>query len=407
MKKKILLSAYACEPEVGSEHGIGWGWINFLLQNNFKVEVITRLSNKNKIVSYLKYKNIKKITFHYYDLKGFFFKISKGKNNSNSYFYFIIWQLMIFFKYKKYIKKNNFDIVQHVTFGSMRFPSFLGLCHKNFLFGPVAGLENIPTQLTKNFSFKDKISEIIRFISNFYIYFSPLMNLTFLTSKKIIVSSKANFNKISKLYQKKAKIIFATRLIKKISEKPINIKLNYKKEFKILFVGRLESWKGINILLETFYKLNKLNSKKTFKLLIRGDGPLKQNIKEFITTKKLRNKIILLPRQKNLINLYSKASIFFFPSLRETGGMALLESMSIGIPPAVINNGGPGFIVKTNCGIVVDCINKNENQIIDAFADRIYKLSNNTNKAALFSKNSHKRVDEFIWNTKLLDIYNL
>ena len=340
-------------------------------------------------------------------MKGFFFKISKGKNNSNSYFYFIIWQLMIFFKYKKYIKKNNFDIVQHVTFGSMRFPSFLGLCHKNFLFGPVAGLENIPTQLTKNFSFKDKISEIIRFISNFYIYFSPLMNLTFLTSKKIIVSSKDNFNKISKLYQKKAKIIFATRLIKKISEKPINIKLNYKKEFKILFVGRLESWKGINILLETFYKLNKLNSKKTFKLLIRGDGPLKQNIKEFITTKKLRNKIILLPRQKNLINLYSKASIFFFPSLRETGGMALLESMSIGIPPAVINNGGPGFIVKTNCGIVVDCINKNENQIIDAFADRIYKLSNNTNKAALFSKNSHKRVDEFIWNTKLLDIYNL
>ena len=62
-----------------------------------------------------------------------------------------------------------------------------------------------------------------------------------------------------------------------------------------------------------------------------------------------------------MINLYSKASIFFFPSLRETGGMALLESMSIGIPQAVINNGGPGFIVKTNCGIVVDCINKNEN----------------------------------------------
>ena len=407
MNKKILLSAYACEPEVGSEHGIGWGWINFLSNNNFKVEVITRLSKKKKIDKYLRNKKIKNIKFHYFDLSYFFLKIFKGKNNSYSYFYFILWQLLIFFKYMSYIKKNNFDYVQHITFGSIRFPSFLGLCHKNFIFGPAAGLENIPIKLTKNFIFKDKISEIIRFISNFYIYLSPLMNLTFVTSKKIIVSSKDNFNKISKLYQKKAKIIFATRLIKKISEKPINIKLNYKKEFKILFVGRLESWKGINILLETFYKLNKLNSKKTFKLLIRGDGPLKQNIKEFITTKKLRNKIILLPRQKNLINLYSKASIFFFPSLRETGGMALLESMSIGIPPAVINNGGPGFIVKTNCGIVVDCINKNENQIIDAFVNRIYKLSNNTNKAVLFSKNSHKRVDEFIWNTKLLDIYNL
>jgi hypothetical protein len=171
MKKKILLSAYACEPEVGSEHGIGWGWINFLLQNNFKVEVITRLSNKNKIVSYLKNKNIKKIKFHYYDLKGFFFEISKGKNNSNSYFYFIIWQLMIFFKYKKYIKKNNFDIVQHVTFGSMRFPSFLGLCHKNFLFGPVAGLENIPTQLIKILVLKIKFQKLLDLFQIFIFIF--------------------------------------------------------------------------------------------------------------------------------------------------------------------------------------------------------------------------------------------
>ena len=37
MKKKILLSAYACEPEEGSEHGIGWGWINFLVKNRLPV----------------------------------------------------------------------------------------------------------------------------------------------------------------------------------------------------------------------------------------------------------------------------------------------------------------------------------------------------------------------------------
>ena len=407
MKKKILLSAYACEPEEGSEHGIGWGWINFLVKNNFKVEVITRLSNKAKIEKHLKKNNIKNIIFHYYDIKGFIYRILKSKNNSHTYLYFIIWQFMIFYTYRNYIKKNNFDFIQHVTFASTRFPSFLGLCHKNFLFGPVAGLENIPIQLIKTFNFKEKITEIIRFISNFYTHFSPLMNLTFLTSKKILISSDSNFNKISKIYQKKTKIIFATRLIKKFLKKPVNIKLNYKNEFKILFVGRLESWKGINIILETFYKLNNLNTKKKFKLLIRGDGPLKKKINEFIYINQLKNKIILLPRSKNLVDLYSEASLFFFPSLRETGGMALLESMSVGVPPAVINNGGPGIIVKRNCGIVVNHIRKNENQVINSFVNKILDLSNNRNKAILYSKNSHKRVDEFIWSKKLLKIYNL
>ena len=87
--------------------------------------------------------------------------------------------------------------------------------------------------------------------------------------------------------------------------------------------------------------------------------------------------------------------------------MALLESMSVGVPPAVINNGGPGIIVKRNCGIVVNHIRKNENQVINSFVNKILDLSNNRNKAILFSKNSHKRVDEFIWSKKLLKIYNL
>lgn len=405
MKKKILLSAYACEPEVGSEHGIGWGWINFLSNNNFKVEVITRLSNKKKIDKYLRNKKIKNIKFHYFDLSYFFLKIFKGRNNANSYFYFILWQLLIFFRYKSYIKKNNFDYVQHITFGSIRFPSFLGLCHKNFIFGPAAGFESIPIKLIKNFKILDKIKEIVRLVSNKYILFSPLMNLTFFTSKRILVSSKINFNQIPFFYRHKTQITFATRLIKKISKKPINIKSNYNKEIRILFVGRLLSWKGIIIILKTFKKINKLKIKKKFKLYIRGDGPLKNDVKRFILDNNLIGKVLIIKKQKNLKQLYSNASLFFFPSLRETGGMALLEAMSLGIPPAIINNGGPREIVKSNCGIVVDHKNKNEKEIVNDFVNKILKLSNNKNQAQLYSKKSHKRVNNFIWNKKLLKIY--
>ena len=47
---KILISAYACEPNSGSEPEVGWSWIKALSKNNKnKITVITRKSNKKKI----------------------------------------------------------------------------------------------------------------------------------------------------------------------------------------------------------------------------------------------------------------------------------------------------------------------------------------------------------------------
>ena len=62
MKKRILISAYACEPGSFSEQGTAWEWVK-LLSKKYNVEVITRQSNKKKINSYLKRKKIK-MKFH-------------------------------------------------------------------------------------------------------------------------------------------------------------------------------------------------------------------------------------------------------------------------------------------------------------------------------------------------------
>jgi hypothetical protein len=45
-KSKILLSAYACEPNKGSEPEVGWKWAITLSQLGHEVYVITRLNNK-------------------------------------------------------------------------------------------------------------------------------------------------------------------------------------------------------------------------------------------------------------------------------------------------------------------------------------------------------------------------
>jgi hypothetical protein len=38
----VLLSAYACEPERGSEPGNGWNWAEHLAKRGHRVELLTR-----------------------------------------------------------------------------------------------------------------------------------------------------------------------------------------------------------------------------------------------------------------------------------------------------------------------------------------------------------------------------
>ena len=62
-KLKILLSAYACEPNKGSEPEVGWKWATTLCGLGHEVHVVTKSNNKQNIEQYLKENNIENLNF--------------------------------------------------------------------------------------------------------------------------------------------------------------------------------------------------------------------------------------------------------------------------------------------------------------------------------------------------------
>ena len=90
MKKKIFVSAYACEPNLGSEIGVGWRWV-LEMSKYFDLWVLTRSSNKKSIEPWIEeHPQFKNIQFLYYDLPDWAKWWKKGQRGVR--IYYNLWQ---------------------------------------------------------------------------------------------------------------------------------------------------------------------------------------------------------------------------------------------------------------------------------------------------------------------------
>ncbi|MDD5340916.1 MAG: glycosyltransferase family 4 protein [Patescibacteria group bacterium] len=138
-------------------------------------------------------------------------------------------------------------------------------------------------------------------------------------------------------------------------------KYNLGKDEKILvYVGRLGKEKNIEFLIRTAAELKKkINN---VKLLLVGDGPGKESLKNLVKKLGLGNTVIFtgyLPRAE-VNKAYHASDIFVFASQTETQGMVLLEAAACGLPIVavkdlafgeVLKNGVNGFACEKNSAV--------------------------------------------------------
>ena len=123
-----------------------------------------------------------------------------------------------------------------------------------------------------------------------------------------------------------------------------------------LFVGVLEKHKGISELVKAFIEIK---DKTEAKLLIVGDGTLKEKINEIVVRNNCQDKIKLLGRIDNKVslnNLYANALAVVIPSIGpENNPLVALEALSNGVPVVVSNQGGlPEIAEKIDKFLIFD-----------------------------------------------------
>lgn len=92
-------------------------------------------------------------------------------------------------------------------------------------------------------------------------------------------------------------------------------------------VGRLDAGKNHRMQIEAFGMLEDTDTK----LLIIGDGPLRETLEDLIREKKLQKRVMLLGRQRNPFSYLVHADIFLFSSNQEGFPNVLLEALACGL----------------------------------------------------------------------------
>lgn len=374
---RVLVSAYACEPGKGSEPGVGWRWSIEIAQLGHETHVITRANNEPSISEERARGNLPDtLHFHYYDLKPWqrFWK----RGGQGVYLYNLLWQLGAAQLGRQLHKTHKFDVVHHLTFGSVRLPSFMGALKIPFIFGPSGGGESAPLALRAGYPLKGKIKDALRDVSNYAIRIDPLMTRTFRDADRILLKTKDSISAVPKRFRDKCEV----KLEIGIDAPPEpSTSFSRTEHLRVLFAGRFIYWKGMHLGLRAFALLQKSQPNST--LTIVGDGPDAQNWQQLIRDLQIEEQVEWIrwvPRDA-MNGLYASHDVFLFPSLHDSSGNVVLEAASHALPVVCLDLGGPSTMVTNDWGCKIDVDNASECEVVDRLARAL--LSYATNRALL------------------------
>ena len=352
----LLVSAYACNPlateeSYPGEAVLGWNLIKQL--NRFHdVSVLTRTYNRRGIEEAIDKEKIGDVRFHYLTLPKF---LSVLKRNFLGFsLYYLIWQVKAFFLARRLYKKNHYDFFHHITFNNDWMPSFIGaFLPLPFIWGPMGGGQKVPRSFKKTIHWKNRINQNLRLAGQWFWRNTWFRRRCVKKALAILVCNTDTEDKI-KTNEKKLFFYPVNGISSKELISPPDTLVEKSSVFKIIYAGRLDAIKGINLGIEAFHVFSRKFPKSSFKIV--GVGPERDRLASLVESLNIQDKVEFIPwvEREELLEQLRLSDVLLFPSFRDGGGQVVIEAMGCGKPVIGLNVGGPGFHIQKEWGLKIE-----------------------------------------------------
>ncbi|MGE0751284.1 MAG: glycosyltransferase family 4 protein [Variibacter sp.] len=402
------MSAFSCGPGRGSEPGVGWNVaietarlghdVTVLTQSEFAPEIEKEVANGELPPG---------LRFDIYMPRWLAalrdFGLRHGQPALTWHLTSLAWQFCALLHVRRRYRDAGFDLIHHVTFAGIRHPTLLTFLNIPTVLGPLGGGDAIPFALRKSFPWKYWLVEFLRGLHNWSLRADPMTRAAFHRAQIIFLRTEAAMVAVPRRDRGKVRVRVGLGVADVATTEPVPRRPG--EPLHLLYAGALLYLKGIHLGLRALAHARAEGADTV--LTIVGDGPARGDLERLVRELGLTPHVTFCGQvtRQHLLHMYRDHHVMLFPSLRDAGGMVVLEAWSQALPVICFALGGPGKMVDETCGRVVRATSRSEAECAVDLADAIVSLATDERLRLSLGHGAIARYRHFSWPEIVAGLY--
>ena len=397
---KILINAYACSPNMGSEPGMAWNWVSNLAKY-CEVHIITEGEFQDKIEDVVpKLEQGGNMHFYYNPVSDEIRKMCWNQGDWRFYKYYKEWQWKTYLIAKDICLKQHIDVLHQLNMIGFREPGYLWKLSKEtdipFVWGPIGGLKQFPVAYLKGAGLKMQLFNRLKNILNVWqLKHDRRVNDAFVTAKLLVSSIPDSYRAIKKYKGLESIVIPETGCFE---ADDVSLERFDNSKFHVMWVGKFDFRKQLPLALKAI----SISGNPEIVLNVYGTGSDDQisYAKGLADELGISNNVVWHGNQSNAVvmDAMRNAQLFFFTSVSEDTSTVVLEAVSNRLPVLCFNACGMAAVIDEKVGRKIPLTNPE--QSATDFAKILNELEGNRDELKRMSENCKQRQKELSWEEK-------
>lgn len=403
---KILISAYACSPGMGSEPGMAWNWCLHLAKH-CELYIITEGEFRERIENALP--NIPwgvRMHFYYNPVSERVRRMCWNQGDWRFYRYYKEWQWKTYRMAKQLCKEQSINVLHQLNMIGFREPGYLWKLSQEtgipFVWGPVGGLKQFPLSYAEGGGWKIRMFMGLKNrLNSWQLTYDRRVDKAMKQASCLISSIPESYRAI-KRYKGRESLLIPETGCQVLGEKLIrDFTTPY---LEVMWVGKYDFRKRLDIALAAIAMTG--NRNVVFRIYGTGSVVQRKYIERYCSRLGIDDwvQIQWMGNCSNdqVLQAMRRAHLFLFTSVSEDTSTVVMEAISSGLPILCFDTCGMGYVVNEKVGIKIPLTNPM--QSAQDFAEKIEYLYTHRDVLARMSSNCRERQRELSWERKAVQV---
>jgi glycosyltransferase involved in cell wall biosynthesis len=352
MRLKVAVVAYACNPRLGSESGVGWGWVNAIARYH-DLWVITGKENRGDIEAELERRPELKEHLHFeYVHRVRYRRLENFGKPFYLHTYKHRWLPAAYERARELHARIKFDVAHQMTYIGFRFPGEIWKLDIPFVWGPIGGLEQTNWRLLPALGWKGAAYYAARNLLN---DFDRRMRRPPRTAMKrasgsVIAATSGIANEIQRFYGESSVVIPEVGLPPLAKQAPSRRTSGM--PLQLIWSGNHLPGKALPLLLRA---LSRLDPSHDWRLTVLGSGPCTRAWQRLSNRLGIGNRVRWTDQisRNKALEITQASHALVISSVYDLTSTVLVEALANGLPVICPDHCGFRDAIDESCGIKV------------------------------------------------------